>query len=180
MGNFKSLTVRQFDDDINREPTEQELRDVPAMTREECRDVFRSKEYKESHLVRKLTHAAMGKSDRSIRTTAQPEEKTVDIGNSYEAKKAAARKLFADPRYKHDAQYRYEVVQKLKAFQATDAPPEGKTNRVQISAHPSNAVDRLGFGATRIQFDAKTTGMHKSEPVEREPKKSDDTIDLGY
>lgn len=168
--------VGRFDEDKDRSPTARELEAVPAMSREDFENVRRSKEYKESHLVRELTYASLQKSQLpGVTHNAHLNPKATDVANAYEAKKAHARKLFNDPRYKVDPEYRYEVAQKLSTMRSGLSPDEAG-RRVQVSRDPNKAVDVVGFGPRRVTITPTMTGPNKPEPkppIERDPNITD-------
>ena len=83
--------------DLNREPTAEELANVPTMTQAEMTEVMKSPEYRNSKLVQKLVAASIAKSNHSAPVTEEPVQSMDDI----QAKQATFAALFRDPRVPH-------------------------------------------------------------------------------
>lgn len=150
--------VREFPDH-KRNPTEQELREVPAMTRAEFIDLARTAEYKQSPLIQKLAYAAVTKSSEDyvgnalrIGSGSQTQSGDQQEGQTQaetkvpfqilEARQAKLKAMFRDPRYKTDAAYRLEVQEFLQGHAANDAPVDEK-------------IMRQGGGVTQVGFSTK-------------------------
>ncbi|MBX3325741.1 MAG: hypothetical protein U0223_11680 [Nitrospira sp.] len=162
------------DDESNRMPTEQELRDVPRMSKAECRDIMRSPDYKRSKLAQALIKAAIAKGYTDEDEAGDADELGQRLtGDEIEAKQSAFRKMFKDPRYKLDGEFRREVHEKMKALTVNDQPLDdgalmtpNTTTRVSLSpfAHEAARVESLGV----FRAESRTTdhiGPEKKAPA---------------
>lgn len=157
---FEDITdIREYPDH-KRNPTEAELAEVPAITREEFLELARSPEYKHSPLIQKLAYAAVAKSDhdhvgnslrigsRSQQGSAAEQEEDQTVveeqvpASILEARQAKMKALFRDPRYKTDAAYRLEVEEFLNGH-------AGNENKVD------EKIMRQGGGVTQMSFSTK-------------------------
>lgn len=147
--------------DWNREPTEQELAEVPEMSQAEMLEVMRSPDYKNSKLAQKLVAASLAKSNHTPLASSEPKQS----GDELAAKRATITNMMRDPRYKSDAAYRYEVQQKLAGMTENDNHDSytgqpiskqhlqtGHTLRVSTSTSQYHGVDITAQGVNRVQL----------------------------
>lgn len=161
-------------DDADREPTAQELAEVPTMTQAEMLQVMRSKEYKTSKLVQKLIQASIAKSNPSkpeVDAAPWNSDEPVQSGDGIAAKHETAKALFRDPRYRTSAAYRHEVHQKLAEMtQGDGALPDdahvtpNQVLRVGLSTSPHKGADLRVMPLTRFAFDPKAQEAPKAKP----------------
>lgn len=160
MSGTTRATITDTKDGWNNEPSFEELAEVPQMTRKEMIEIMSSEEYKSSTKVQKLIRASLAK---GLLDDAGNQEPQTITGDQFAAKQAYVSKLFGDPRYKHDAEYRYEVQQKIAAMSAEDghdlkagdARTPNTTLSVQLSNQPGQAASIRKSGVTRVQM-----GLH--------------------
>lgn len=161
-------------DDLNREPTADELANVPVMSAKERTEVMRSEEYRKSSLVRKLVAASIAKHDPMARVDASPDEQPME---QVQAKQAAIQKFFRDPRYKHDAAYRFEVHKHLAEITADDnaelaglnAHGTNQSFSVSVSKSPFHGADLRARTFARVELDMKPTGPDAPAKKKTEP-----------
>jgi tellurite resistance protein len=156
---FSSYSVTN-NDDLDRKPTAQELAEVPRMSKADVTKVMKDPSYKSSKLAQALVAASIQKG--FLDEIAEAEEaQTMD---EIQAKHASFRKLFKDPRYGTDPEYRYEVQQKLKAMTVEDNTLDdgamNQTNqviRVGVSTSPNKGADLSVYRYHRVDLAPKIT-----------------------
>ncbi len=176
---FASVAFDSNEEEINRKPTAQELAEVPRTSRADCRRVMATADYKRSKLAQQLLQASIAKGFTDDDPSEGGEE--VQSMDEIQAKASHVKKLFSDPRYAHDPEYRYEVQQKLKALTVNDDSLEdgaisqpNQVIRVGVSKSPYKGADLavhryhkidLAPNITTSQAPAKkaTTREHFSE-----------------
>lgn len=155
--------------DLNREPTAQELAEVPEMTQQEMTEIIRSPEYAKSSLVQKLVAASLAKSDHSPVPQEEPQQSPDEVA----AKQDTVAAMFRNPLYKSSAAYRHEVAQKVKALTANDNVDAntgqaitaedfrtpGRTMRVSTSSSPYHGVDMRVSKFQRVETPPSYTGL---------------------
>ena len=138
---------------INRKATAEELAQAPRMTQKEMLEIMKSPDYKRSKLAQELIAASLAKGLLDAAPVETPVNEGHLSGDEVAAKQSHFRKLFNDPRYKHDAEYRREVHEKLKGLTVNDAPVDdnalstpNRVTRVSLSpfAHEAARVESLG------------------------------------
>lgn len=164
-------------ENFSRKATAQELAEVPTMTREEMREVMRSEEYKQSALVRELVAASMAKSnvDLNFDEPASEQHGRKLSGDEVEARKAAVTKLFRDPRYRYDAEYRREVALKMAEYTGSEGSLSAdalKTPNQSVSIGHSTfenqGADLRVRGFNRVELAMKPFAEKPAKPA-REP-----------
>lgn len=123
MSNVTRTVLFPNGEDANRRATEEELRTVPAMTRDDCREIMKSPEYKNSALVRELIQASLAKSDVSLQAERRfdgSQQEQAQTGDEILAKRETVAAMMRDKRYKTDPLYRLEVKQKIENLTAHD------------------------------------------------------------
>lgn len=173
-------TIRVQFDDSNKKPSEDMIREVPPIaSNAELSAVMRTDAYKQSSLGRALVVEALKKSPANV-GDLQPKvaDIDVDVANEAEARHAAARSMFRDPRYKSDPLYRYQVTQKILT-ESKGEVGSGSTARLQTMGPRGGYPEVQRSGVVRVQFDAQMSGPEKPEPQPVEPP-DPNVIDLGY
>lgn len=163
-------------DDLNREPTSDELANIPTMTAKERTEVMNSPEYRNSKLVQRLVAESIAKNDPMARVADGPEEQPLEL---VMAKQATIQRLFRDPRYKWDAAYRYEVQSKLaeltandnEALAGIDAHGTNQSFSIAVSKSPHHGADLRVRQFARVDLEPKLTGPDApaKKKVVREP-----------
>lgn len=147
-------------EDLNRKPTAQELAEVPRMTKGDLLRVMRDPSYKTSKLAQALVAASIQKGLLDEVT----DEEEVQSMDEIQAKASHVKKLFSDPRYAHDPEYRYEVQQQLKALTVNDDSLEdgalsqaNQVVRVGVSKSPYKGADLTVNRYQKIDLAPKLT-----------------------
>lgn len=146
MSNVTRTQLFPNGEEANRKATDEELRTVPAMTRDECREIMKSPEYKNSALVRELIQASLAKSDVSAQAERRFDGSLQDqhqTGDEVLAKAETVKAMMRDKRYKIDPLYRLEVQQKLANLTAMDnaevSPDDLRTPNTSVSIGVSSS-----------------------------------------
>lgn len=177
---FEDITdIREYD--YKRNPTDQELAEVPPISRDEFLELARSDEYKHSPLIQKLAAAGVAKSDsadhvgNSLRIGSNQQEENVQETKVpfqiLEARQAKVKAMFRDPRYKSDAAYRQEVAEFLQSHAGNDAPTDERIMRQGGGVTQVGFSTKIGEGAAIVtnrqssyQAPANITGPNKPAP----------------
>lgn len=165
--------------DADREPTAQELAEVPTMTQAEMLQVMRSQEYKSSKLVQRLIAASIAKSQPSkpeIDPAPWNTNGEIQSGDEIQAKHETAKAMFRDPRYKTSAAYRFEVHQKLAELTQNDGglstgdlSTPNQSVSIGLSSSPDKGADLTVRRFHRVELAPDITGEAPARKPKPEP-----------
>ncbi|OQW34805.1 MAG: hypothetical protein A4E19_17985 [Nitrospira sp. SG-bin1] len=156
-------------ENYDRKPTAEELATVPAMTKEDCREIMKTREYRESSLVRALVAASIAKSDLSTqaptRFDGRPQEQA-QTGDEVLAKRETVAAMMRNSKYKTDPLYRLEISQKIASLTASD--------NTGITAQDLKTPNRsVSLGVSTSPFHGADLQVRKFQRVELAAKADD-------